>query len=180
MELGGGELKNGGSWLGKHSFKTQGSRFYLLIYLSTYLPTYLPIYLPSFLLPIYLPTYLPIPTYLSTYLPNYLPTYLPYTYYPIYLPTCTNLPIYIPSHLAATMHTWLPILLTYLPYLPDYYSGTSTNVGPINVRRYKPKTRGRTRHVFVSLPKKCACVIRDRRCVLAVYTVQMNLGICTV
>ena len=36
------------------------------------------------------------------------------------------------------------------------------------------------RHVYVSVPKECASVIRNRIVVLSVYTVQLNLGICTV
>ena len=41
-------------------------------------------------------------------------------------------------------------------------------------------TRGRKRHVYVSVPKECASVIRNRIVVLSVYTVQKNRGIFTV
>ena len=40
--------------------------------------------------------------------------------------------------------------------------------------------QGAETYVCVSVPKECASVIRNRIVVLSVYTVQKNLGVCTV
>ena len=130
MELGGGELKNGGSWLGKHSFKTQGSRFYLLIFLASYLPSFLPTYLPTYLsyLNDFLASYLNLPTCITYQLTVYLPNvhnlipylYLAINFIPLDLPIPSYLSIYLLTLQLQCIHDYL-FLLTCLPSLPDYY-----------------------------------------------------------
>ena len=150
-------MKNGGSWLGKHSFKTQGSRFYLLIFLASYLPSFLPTYLPTYLsyLNDFLASYLNLPTcityQLTVYLPNLHNQYHTCTWLlTLYLSTSLYLPTYLYTFSPCSYHAYMTTYSFFyasLLYLTTIMHTITSNYLPcLHAHLYLP-----TKHMYICL-----------------------------